>query len=378
MSTIDISTGLSVAGMQPTDPKGFFLSEAILKDLGTNNNLAFRYYDGMVTYTADTGKSFRWRKYKQGETGGLITNGYTYPAGVVAEGVTYGAQKYNFFEITYGAPMIPYLYLFPKAKGEGNVLSVLEAGDLVEGFKDNLIYWDCAIYTGGDPTNRANYIPLVETAIGEEVGTAPVNGVDGNNGASAYELAVVGGYIGTVTQWIASIQGNKGEPGTAALSLYQIAVNNGFIGTEPAFLLSLKGTNGVNGISAYQVAVNNGYVGTEPNWLITLKGASGTNASNNLQRDVDTDFTLRDADNNFVIQLKNTVNIIITVPASALRAKFNCGFIRKGTGEVTFVGAYGVTLENPVGFRIGVINDSAYLERDNASQIYTLLGTIKV
>jgi hypothetical protein len=377
MSNIDISTGLRVAGMQATDPKGFFLTENLMKDLGLNNNLAFTYYDGMIAYVSETQKSFRWRKYKEGESGGIITDGFIYPAGVIVEGITYGGNKYNFFEITYGAPMIPYLYLFPKAKGEGNILSVLEPGDLVEGFKDNLIYWDSALYVGGDANDRASYIALVETALGDEVGVIAVDGIDGANGSSAYELAVISGYIGTVEQWIASLS-VEGPKGVDALSFYQIAVNNGFIGTEAAWLLSLKGTNGNNGISAYQVAVNNGYVGSEINWLITLKGAAGSNASNNLQRDASDSFVLADTDNNFVIQLKNATDIIITIPVSGLRTKFNCGFIRKGTGEVSFVGATGVVLENPIGFRISIKNDSAYLERDNAAQIYTLLGTTKV
>ncbi|MFD4273809.1 hypothetical protein R2B67_26205 [Streptomyces cyaneofuscatus] len=40
------------------------------------------------------------------------------------------------------------------------------------------------------------------------------NGDDGQDGASAYDIAVAGGYIGSPAQWIASLKGAKGDPGT--------------------------------------------------------------------------------------------------------------------------------------------------------------------
>lgn len=81
------------------------------------------------------------------------------------------------------------------------------------------------------------------------------------------------------------------EAGTlGGASAYQVAVNNGFVGTEADWLLSLKGADGVDGIdgvdgtngadgvdglSAYQVALANGFVGTEEEWLLSLKGDDG-------------------------------------------------------------------------------------------------------
>jgi hypothetical protein len=82
-------------------------------------------------------------------------------------------------------------------------------------------------------------------------------------------------------------------------------------------------------------------------------------------------FTVADADNNFVIQLKNATDIVITILPPGLRTKFNVGF-RLGTGEVSFVGASGVTLQNPIGYRISRQFDPCYIERDVATQTYTL------
>jgi len=79
-----------------------------------------------------------------------------------------------------------------------------------------------------------------------------------------------------------------------------------------------------------------------------------------------------------VIQLKNTTDITVTVPASGLRTKFNVGFSRLGIGEVSFVGDTGVTLQNPIGYRINRQLDPAYIERDADSQIYTLFGQTKI
>lgn len=68
------------------------------------------------------------------------------------------------------------------------------------------------------------------------------------------------------------LQGSGGV-GEDGLSAYQIAVNNGFTGTEQEWLISLQGADGVdgaNGKSAYDIAVQNGFAGTEHDWLESL------------------------------------------------------------------------------------------------------------
>ena len=71
-----------------------------------------------------------------------------------------------------------------------------------------------------------------------------INGKDGENGLSAYELAVQNGFAGTLTEWLKSLKGADGINGTNGLSAYEIAVKNGFVGTESEWLDSLKGENG--------------------------------------------------------------------------------------------------------------------------------------
>ncbi len=145
----------------------------------------------------------------------------------------------------------------------------------------------------------------------------------GINGKSAYELAVDNGYTGTLTEWLLSLKGDKGESGINGKSAYELAVQNGFLGTLAEWLLSLKGdkgdrgeqgikgdkgdkgadgaqgiqgergetgekgadgkdglngkdgVNGTDGKSAYELAVDNGFSGTLAEWLLSLKGADG-------------------------------------------------------------------------------------------------------
>jgi len=98
----------------------------------------------------------------------------------------------------------------------------------------------------------------------------------------------------------------------------------------------------------------------------------------NLQKDASVSFTVSDLDNNYVIQLKNTTDITVTIPDTLATAKFCCGFIRKGVGEVSFVGSGTMVLNNPIGYRINAQYDPVSIERDNAAQICTLLGNTKV
>lgn len=96
--------------------------------------------------------------------------------------------------------------------------------------------------------------------------TRPPKGDKGDPGASAYEIAVAGGYEGTEAEWLASL---KGEPGASA---YKIAVAGGYNGTEAEWLASLIGATG---LSAYELAVLNGFIGTVDDWLESLRGADG-------------------------------------------------------------------------------------------------------
>jgi len=73
-------------------------------------------------------------------------------------------------------------------------------------------------------------------------------------GASAYEVAVLEGFVGTEQEWVDSLSG------------YGVAVENGFTGTKQEWLDSLSG---------YGIAVENGFTGTKQEWLDSLIGPQG-------------------------------------------------------------------------------------------------------
>ena len=127
--------------------------------------------------------------------------------------------------------------------------------------------------TPGKPDRKIAPYPAI-MGTNQLGGVAP-GGIQGNPGLSAYQLAVQGGFTGSVLQWLDSL---KGQPGTSSngRSAYELAVTAGFVGTLQQWLDSLKGvvTGGNDGKSAFQVAQSNGYLGTQLEWLASLKSTA--------------------------------------------------------------------------------------------------------
>lgn len=99
---------------------------------------------------------------------------------------------------------------------------------------------DC--YAVGTPENNEIYfwdeVNEEWSSIGPIMGPPGIDGTIGQDGKSAYELAVENGFIGTEVEWLASLKGADGNDG-------------------------IDGTNGQDGKSAYQAALDGGFVGTE-------------------------------------------------------------------------------------------------------------------
>lgn len=98
------------------------------------------------------------------------------------------------------------------------------------------------------------------------------NGTNGENGLSAYELAVQNGFMGSVTDWLESLKGTDGKDGTDGVDGKDGA--DGINGKDGA-----DGKNGADGLSAYEIAVQHGFVGTESEWLASLKGKDGADGN---------------------------------------------------------------------------------------------------
>lgn len=156
----------------------------------------------------------------------------------------------------------------------------------------------------------------MESAIDELTKTG---GKPGEDGLSAYEIAVKNGFVGTVQEWLASLvgpKGSKGDPGqpfTIAKTYASIIGMDGdydntdvpvgsfvmidtddvedpdnaklYLKTESGFsyIADLSGATGIRGLtgkSAYDVAVDEGFVGTKEEWLASLVGSMGQDGAN--------------------------------------------------------------------------------------------------
>ena len=97
----DIPSGLRVGRQQPLDGKKEIASEVILSSLGTNNNLAYSYYEGLEVKCLAEGTYYEWREVVGVETGFLPSH-FTYPTGLApVNGVNYSGRTFNFFKIEY-------------------------------------------------------------------------------------------------------------------------------------------------------------------------------------------------------------------------------------------------------------------------------------
>ena len=127
-------------------------------------------------------------------------------------------------------------------------------------------------------------------------------GEKGADGKSAYQIALDNNFVGSESDWLASLKGQKGDngqngkDGISGKSAYDIAVDEGFEGDKATWLASLKGVkgdkgdtgeqgpqgiqgpqgekgaDGASGKSAYDIAKEKGFSGTTEEWLESLKG----------------------------------------------------------------------------------------------------------
>ena len=101
-----------------------------------------------------------------------------------------------------------------------------------------------------------------------------IKGDSGDDGATAYELALDNGFSGTEAEWLESLKGEQGpdEEKECLRRLLRTMVSQE---QKQSGLSLLKPNDGEDGDSAYEVAVEDGFVGTETEWLESLKGEPG-------------------------------------------------------------------------------------------------------
>lgn len=174
----------------------------------------------------------------------------------------------------------------------------------------------------------------------------------------------------------------KGQNG---LSAYDIAVNNGFDGSEPEWLESLKGQNGLNGndgvdgqngLSAFEIAVNNGFVGTAVEWLESLKGADGQDAESPIF-DFDTlDTIQKEKISTYLFNLTQFTDLLqrLTNLESNSTGGENPVIETPDYSNITFINLY----ENDnLSFQFSTLNNNELLIRTYKTQMSTNFNVFK-
>jgi hypothetical protein len=127
-------------------------------------------------------------------------------------------------------------------------------------------------------------------------------GAAGQDGFSAYEVALNNGFVGTEQDWLNSLIGQPGNDGYTGLWYTGTGPPGTWFGTAgdmylenvtgEVYAMYTQGTwstlgvsilgpegptgpDGPEGVSAYQLAVSYGFMGTEEEWLASLVGAPG-------------------------------------------------------------------------------------------------------
>ena len=95
----DVPKGFNVPKQVRLDSITGIQNEITLKNLGSGNNLAFKYYEGLKIYCKDEKTEYVWREVIGLETGLLDTH-FIYPTYSPIDGINYSGKSFNFFEIT--------------------------------------------------------------------------------------------------------------------------------------------------------------------------------------------------------------------------------------------------------------------------------------
>jgi len=95
----DVPKGFNVPKQVRLDSITGIQNEETLKNLGSGNNLAFKYYEGLKIYCKDEKTEYVWREVNGVEIGLLDTH-FIYPTYSTVDGIDYSGKSFNFFLIT--------------------------------------------------------------------------------------------------------------------------------------------------------------------------------------------------------------------------------------------------------------------------------------
>lgn len=398
----DVPKGFNVPKQVRLDSITGIQNETTLKNLGTGNNLAFKYYDGLKIRCKDEKTEYIWREVNGIETGLLDTH-FIYPTYPAVDGVDYSGKVYNFFEV-------PTSNIIPPDGSEtklieGANITITGTGTTLDPYEISADSQTSQTYINeGDNINITGIgtllnpfvinadltdLGIIKTLDDEVI--SPGQTISIINGEPTGKVLVTKEYLESVIPSIPDGSETKINPGDnvtitgsgTTLSPYTINSNpeGSVIYINEGSNVTISGTGSIEDpyvINAVGIqSVTGGIVdNTDPlNPIVNL---------NNLQKIITyptdfigTNYILTNFDNNYTIIINNnSTAVTITVP-SGLTSKINVGFIQKGTADVSYV-ASGTTINSPIGFKIKGQFYQTFLEQEDNTNVFYLLGNTKI
>ena len=419
----DVPKGFNVPKQVRLDSITGVQNEETLKDLGSGNNLAFKYYEGLKIYCKDEKTEYVWRQVVGSETG-LLNTAFTYPTYSPVDGINYSGKSFNFFLVTNGGP--PANGSETKINsgtnttvtGLGTIASpyVINSTDTVANGSETKINEGDNINITGNGTQSTPYIinadltdlGIIKTVNNEVI--SPTQSLSIINNELTGKVLVTKEYIQSIipsTPDGSETKLNSGSDITITgsgtiLDPYTISssvesnttyinqgdnieiTGNGAI--DNPYIINSTGVQSVTGNIVDNTDPLNPIV-TSPT-LKTINGESiigtGDIEIDNLQKVITypTDFTgsnytITNSDYNHVIFVNNgTSDVSITLDSSVNIPNFSVGFIQEGSGTVTHL-VSGVSLINTTGYKIKGIGSQTFIEKKLNTNIYYLLGNTK-
>lgn len=419
----DVPKGFNVPKQVRLDSITGIQNEETLKDLGSGNNLAFKYHEGLKIYCKDEKTEYVWRQVVGSETG-LLTTHFVYPTYPPIDGIDYSGKSFNFFLVTNnGTPANGSETKINSGTntivtGLGTIASpyVINSTDTVANGSETKINEGDNITITGNGTQSTPYIinadltdlGIIKTVNNEVI--SPTQSLYIINNEITGKVLTTKEYVQSVIPATADGSETKLNPGDNITITGSGTISNPYIinaSNESSVSYINAGDNieitgsgnisnpyiinstGIQSVTGNIVDITDPLnpIITSPNFK-TINGESiigtGDIEIDNLQKVITyptdfagTNYTITNSDYNHVIFINNgTVDVSITLDASINIPNFSVGFIQEGSGTVTHL-VSGVSLINTTGYKIKGIGSQTFIEKKLNTNIYYLLGNTK-
>lgn len=259
----DIPGALRVPHQFPLDAKTFILDENSLSNLGTQNNLAYTYGEGLIVYCQV--EKTRW-EWKEEDLNGkaLLVSSFVYPnEWIGSDDKDYSNLRFNFYKITNQSEILDRLDFLENLPGASTITA--QTGFSLVGlvFTVNPLWiWTLNGFTFSNITANVITIPLSPTGKKriEYIVPNDLNGFDRVSGPVVDETGIAvapsllnkGMYVTFYTVTDSLIE-EVADPNIGSVPGLQEVTEVNAKTTKP---ISVRNANGLNGISIHSFALS--------------------------------------------------------------------------------------------------------------------------